>query len=361
MSAPEQTRPEEILRAFSARRRPGDDIWRYFERCRTGRDWPAWCYVPVGAAQVYIAHEVGLRDFGPAVARLVADNPDAVLSVAYDACIAASLAGWRMGRGIYRFDPDFSAALTATPLSGDVPVEVLYQLPEWAVYVEMHHMPPVQGVLASLEWDSHRAEAEMRLFFDTGDPAPTLLPLPLTAGTIADMLGALRARMRGNAERLGVDPADLELAYSADGALGGIIQDALPAAVNLLLYLCSPEAEYRGGERPKRPEPVKTRRGTRLFPASEPRVWHVGEETGARLRQASAARRTPEERNAPRPHLRRAHWHTYRTGKGREGYRVRWLHPILVGYGGDNGVQGDVDLPGDAPGPPGQVGGGEAC
>ena len=90
------------------------------------------------------------------------------------------------------------------------------------------------------------------------------------------------------------------------------------------------------GDNLTRPEEIlrafSARRGPRLFPASEPRVWHVGEETGARLRQASAARRTPEERNAPRPHQRRAHWHTYRTGPRREGYLVRWLHPILVGW-----------------------------
>lgn len=330
MSAPALTRPEEILRAFDARRRPGDDIWRYFERCRTGRDWPGWCYVPVGAAQVYMANETGIPIGDEDRLRALVGNP-ALLLPSYDAGIASTLAAWRMGRGIYRYDADFAAALTATPLTGALPVEVLYQLPEWAVYVEMER-PPVIGFFASLEWDIHRAEAELRLFFDTGDPCPTLLPLHMTAATIEDMLRATREHVARNAEKLGLNTAVLE----AEGVMRVLYQDALAPALNLLIYLCSPEAEYRGGERPKRPEPVNTRRGPRLFPPPQPRIWRIGETLGERLRQAAAPRQGMVERNAPRPHLRRAHWHTYRTGKRREGYRVRWLHPILVGYGNDD-------------------------
>lgn len=336
-AAPTLTRPEEILRAFSARRRPGDDIWRFFERCRTGRDWPDWCYVPVGAGQVYIANEARLPMHDPEMLRAALDDPQ-YLVPAYDAGIASTLAAWRLGRGIYRFEPHFAAALTATPLTGDLPVDVLYHLPEWAVYVELDR-PPVVGFFASLEWDSHREEAELRLFFDRGDPCPTLLPLHLTAATIEDMLRDMRAHIRSNAALLGLDPEAMDALYGADAVMRAIHQDALPAAFNLMIYLCSPESEYQGGERPKRPEPVNTRRGPRFFPPSEPRIWRIGEALGERLRQAAAPRQDIVDRNAPRPHLRRAHWHTYRVGKQREGYLVRWLHPILVGYGNADGEE----------------------
>lgn len=119
----------------------------------------------------------------------------------------------------------------------------------------------------------------------------------------------------------------------APGAAGG--WKIGQAAINLTLYLCSAEPDYQGAERPKNPEPVKTKRGMRMFPASAPRFWDIGKTVGERLRR-SAPRQTTEERNAPRPHLRRAHWHTFRIGEKRAGYRVRWLHPILVGYGNDH-------------------------
>ena len=31
-----------------------------------------------------------------------------------------------------------------------------------------------------------------------------------------------------------------------------------------------------------------------------------------------------------RKHLRRAHWHTFRIGEGRRGYKVKWVAPTLV-------------------------------
>lgn len=327
-----EERPQEILRAFDARH-PG--IWTFLTRCRRDRDWPDWCYIPVAAAQVYISHELGLPRDDPSVLRAAQRNP-AYIMPGYDSGLAPTLAGWRMGRGIYRYDADLAAALTATPLSGDLPVEVLYHLPEWAVYVEMDR-PSARGFFASLEWDVHTGTAEMRLLFDLGDDYPMLLPLHLTASTVAGMVEAARAQFLGNARRLGLDSSSWDEVYGADGAAQGLVSDALPAALNLLLYLCSPEAEYRGGVRPERPAVIKTKRGERMFPASSPRVWRIGESIGARLRQArTTAPNLPDERNSPRPHLRRAHWHTYRTGPGRQNYIVRWLHPILVGYGDDD-------------------------
>ena len=43
---------------------------------------------------------------------------------------------WRAGRGVYRFSPEVYDALIHQPLSGDLPIECLYHLPEWAVYIE---------------------------------------------------------------------------------------------------------------------------------------------------------------------------------------------------------------------------------
>ena len=53
---------------------------------------------------------------------------------------------------------------------------------------------------------------------------------------------------------------------------------------------------------------------------------------GAALRAAYHARETaPEGAGASvRPHVRRAHWHTYRIGEGRAERVLRWLPPIPV-------------------------------
>ena len=43
---------------------------------------------------------------------------------------------WRCSKGVYRFAPEIYQALVRQPLSGDLPQECLYHMPEWAVYIE---------------------------------------------------------------------------------------------------------------------------------------------------------------------------------------------------------------------------------
>ena len=42
---------------------------------------------------------------------------------------------WRVTQGIYRFDPTTFDALWKTPVTGDIPTEVLFYLPEWCAYI----------------------------------------------------------------------------------------------------------------------------------------------------------------------------------------------------------------------------------
>lgn len=41
-----------------------------------------------------------------------------------------------------------------------------------------------------------------------------------------------------------------------------------------------------------------------------------------------------QKRNSPRPHMRRAHWQTYRIGHGRKKKKVLWIPPVTVGMSG---------------------------
>ena len=84
---------------------------------------------------------------------------------------------------------------------------------------------------------------------------------------------------------------------------------------------------------------MKTKKGLRIFPPDRPNKWEVGYRLGAALRQALSEHH-PEEcastgtHGSPRPHVRRAHWHTFWVGhrdlpESRRAI-LRWLHPILV-------------------------------
>ena len=86
--------------------------------------------------------------------------------------------------------------------------------------------------------------------------------------------------------------------------------------VSLVLYLCSKNAEARnagsgiGLEGLQRPALKKTKLGLRYFPPDRPEVWEVGFEIGKQIRAANNSEYS-ETDYRPRPHIRRAHWHTF--------------------------------------------------
>lgn len=67
------------------------------------------------------------------------------------------------------------------------------------------------------------------------------------------------------------------------------------------------------------------------MPASAPTEWVVGAAIGRQLREAGRHSGAGATHASPRPHIRRAHWHHFRVGEGRQQLRLRWLHPLLVG------------------------------
>ena len=102
----------------------------------------------------------------------------------------------------------------------------------------------------------------------------------------------------------------------------------------LVLYLCAENAEIGDGiRRPSVPRPKRTKRGPRLFPPDRLTAWDVGLRLGAALRRAESSGEPGVEhgeRARPRAHIRRAHWHTFRVGEGRRGYKVKWMAPTPV-------------------------------
>jgi len=72
-----------------------------------------------------------------------------------------------------------------------------------------------------------------------------------------------------------------------------------------------------------------------MFPAERLTTWDVGIRIGAALRRAhehdNAEHGSSANHAGPRPHVRRAHWHTFLTGPRIEPKRaLRWLPPIAV-------------------------------
>lgn len=296
------------------------DEWRR----RDKEQWPRWCYLPM--------------ERWYAIARQYWPNGEVTVENIADVGRLAALGAWRVTQNIYRFDPDLYAALIATPLTGDLPEELLYRLPSWGVYLETPGLSfagyPLLGIYAHLEQDARKGSSELRLLLDS-ETELRLYPQPLRLGH-GSLLESVQATIdfaRQTAERSYPDklPAFEQAQPEQDAA------DLTPM-LSLLLYLCADEADY------ERPPPIKTARPRSLgkqrivIVPENVRYWDVGARIGAALRKAQDAATEPAgtERQRKRPHWRRAHWHTYWTGPmdGERTTRLKWLPPIAVGLDG---------------------------
>jgi hypothetical protein len=228
--------------------------WKQYDAFRQDREalggWPDYVYCPLAGAYAIVSgggsNRVPLHLIGD-VGRL------------------GAMAAWRPTQGIYRFDPDLYVALWASPISGDLPCDLLHYLPAWCVYVETGPIQQAEGFhgfFAHVEYDPNDGREELRLLLDMED---ALTPVPLHLGpwdlrTALDETGRVA---RGNA---------VELGLPAPGNLGALAVHFEPL-VSLLLYLCSDGADY---ERRERSRPKRTKLGWRLFPADKPTTWDVG-------------------------------------------------------------------------------------
>lgn len=308
------------------------DAWKAADNFRrshgqAGFEWPAWCYLPLAAAYAVVS--------GGGSNRV---SPHQVADVAR----VGAMMAWRMTQGIYRFDAAVYEAVRETDIAGDVPTEILFRLPEWCVYVETPDMETeagqIHGFWAHMEHDMRSGQPELRLLLDMD---AVLLPVPLHVGQ-----WSLTEAIAKASDLAAVHAISVGMPHP-DAKFRAIVRTWSEPLVSLLLYLCSTADYSRRGipGQPANPEPKRTRRnGWRLFPASGPTEWDVGVRMGAALR-AAYQREQMGDAAAPtgrqvRPHVRRAHWHTFLSGpRLRDGESIppterrrdlRWVPPIPV-------------------------------
>ena len=282
--------------------------------------WPDWCFAPLRTATPIITER-----------GTTFDHPLLCMKL-------TGLAAWRMSQGIYRVDPTLYKALAETALDGDIPVDVLLRMPEWAVYIELQGdmatlRGPAQGVWVWMEPGSAPGAVLVCMMFDTGQAIENILndgsmfPLcfQLSGSSLAASLDATFPKAEGE-------------------NVHGWFRAAAEPVLSILLYLCSANADVSKRAvtaYPVRPQVVHTRRrGARMYPAAGATPWDVGVRLGAALRIAYASAAAQRNDDAPgrsvMPHLRRAHFHTVVSGPMKNvalasrKRSLRWMPPIAV-------------------------------
>lgn len=295
------------------------NCWRTFDEFRASRgvdlpNWPDWCYAPMAAAYAIVSGG--------------GDNRVAFNQICEVSKLSA-LAAWRVTQGIYRYDPTFYNEIISTKITGDVPHDVLYRMPEWCVYIETPGMAwadeSLFGFFAHLEWDAGSTRHELRLLIDT---ETNLIPIPIHIGNWSLSESIEKALDLSKVHATALD-------MTIPGEAKNIILNGIEPLISLLIYLCSENAEIGNGiDKPANPAPKRTKQGWRLFTADKTTEWDVGVRIGAALRSAYQVSETQNnndsDRSRPRAHVRRAHWHTFLSGEGKKDRKLKWLPPIPI-------------------------------
>lgn len=337
-------RPKKILEYYSE---IYPEAWKGVNDFREGMgkdlpSWPEWCFVPLSGTFAIVSHEASLCGYS------MLDN----VKLIQDVGILGALAGWRVTQSVYRFDKEIFNEIIRTPVKGDIPHDVLFNMPEWCIYIETPGLKfsefDTDGFFAYLEYDIKTHRKELRLVFDIDEKYneekfPFLLSLPLHLGKWSLKESIDRVFEVDFNERKKLKKHNFNIEYNKINKFKNSLENYLNPFISLVIYICSANGEI-GDKKisPQKPKPIKTKKGKKLFPPKKVKVWDVGVRMGAQLRKArknlskdynyKSNKEINRQGTRKRPHIRKAHWHGYWTGpkNGEKKYIVKWIPPTLV-------------------------------
>jgi len=357
-------RPVHYL-AQCSRRFP--QVWRQHDQARREYkpilNWPDWCYAPVAVTAIAILGAPALHASNELI-----DEQAAIMK-----CYSA-LAAWRITKGVYIFDQTIWDRLWETQIEGDLPVEVLRQLPEYCVYIpfprpldyytiDCFHRIPIYGFFAHLEQLS-AGDTYLLLTLDIDTSSVrgcdvgayhelVNITLPLK-GDLSEccrlFVGGLKRGLgdrRRMAEAGEIDAEQIPYFLDAEQWVDHQQDLLIRPLLAILLYLCTAEADIRGPDPIRGLRTYKSKRGLRALTPDEPTIREVGYVIGAKFRAAIAAASSRSAggggaHGSPMPHVRRAHYHGYWIGpkaaiEGEQPtsrrFILKWLNPIFVNMG----------------------------
>lgn len=384
------TLPERVVE-FSANGLAG--IWQLADFVRrnpqalegSGHMWQPWCYLPVNVVTGLVAHL--LRD--------EYDVSDVEAAMTFRTRLLTATSGWRMTKGVYVFDPDVLSALVGTTAEEEPPYEMFLHLPEWCPYIVTPGLEMVPGVamhgfFAYVDDRAHGAttrthppELNFEIMLDPGSSTNDDLLFALAAADATVLAEAmqgdedsdLRARVLqvarsrefvhvrtnvplGQGSFLAATTLHLQSIAALNGSVGRDAKSADDYAVaywaqlqaklgSLLLYLVSEKADVPAGlGHSMESVRIGERKGLRTYAAKQIKKWDVGFRIGAQIRTFQAGEDAQGEATGTgfsmRPHVRKAHWHSFWTGPRdqleRRRKKVRWLPPIPVNVDGSESL-----------------------
>lgn len=246
-----------------------------------------------------------------------------ILRHPFDLPLITALAGWRKAKTVYDFSPALADELIKSAQSEEISIPIsALALPYWSIYIKPNIKEwDIDGFFAYYNDDvthktgEHIKELRFTPLAKNGNVLPTIYLVQNESKDIC-IKDAINALFNGSSGK--------ELCTIAAQML------------SFVLYLSAINADIKRDFT----QPFRRTKQVRDI-ATEVEHINVGDEVAIHIkemRKHPAARTVCEplggHHRPPATHVRRAHWHTFRTGKGRKKIQVRWLAPIIVNADG---------------------------
>lgn len=304
--------------------------------------WGDRCYVPIGATQAIIEKHGGdVSGIDP-----TSENCKEAVT---NATLMAAIAPWRRYKQIYTFEPELEMTLREQAYDCEIPVEVFDSLPYPGIYIQTSTFEDEDGFFVNLEYDLSVEEYELRLTVVQNDGGVYIPAIHLKDnGTVIDGLKEfVKVMKKNNRGRIS----------EVDEIIEDMFFDDIAGRIQLVLYLCAQNKEVKPDpvqekivRIPKDPSMIKDKyREIKKYICGEEisgalKIYRRKINTTGETKESSENRASsgPIASSPKRPHMRRAHWHHYRTGVGRANLILKWLPPMMIHEGemvGDSSVQ----------------------
>lgn len=310
--------------------------WEYVDYMRAGQGtayaaWNPLCFVPIAATNAIISDKYPRKANSGNIGTLY-----------------AALAAWRQYKEIYTFAPDLREVLLDQADDIKLPIDALMCMPYPAIYIDMPEDDKYQGMFVFFEQDYPDGGLELRISaLGNTNPGDKMMIsdyfVHLKEGAmLSDSIDEGLRLMRRNAAEIGADTAivrgaNMPLNERTLREIAEANYSEIKRLIQLVLYICADNAEIAEN-------PVQKAITRKPPPGTKPkdvyreiRSWDVGIKFAKAIKEASGSAsgshtREGGERQSPRPHTRRGHWHHYWTGaKGDRKLILKWTAPTFVG------------------------------
>lgn len=253
--------------------------------------------------------------------------------------LITALAAWRPTQDIISFDENIYKALLDSDFGNSIPKQVLAHFPAWSLWFDtpygFHDDTGTdidwQGFFVTVDGNGDRLN-----FVFVGDD------LDNDGVTCSSVFIHLGDNMSEIKEKINKSYENVSGANEVKNVSD--LGSNLSRALSLLIYVCANGLDDNPGALTRsisRPQPVKTKKGWRVFPAQKPAIRKLGVIYEQKLKEANEKFKELSEKaehsGTKRPHMRRGHWHGYWMGskKSEQTLDVRWLMPMLVALKND--------------------------